>query len=171
MSNGNLRDVSLHDKDERGAGGAPGRGSQSAPRVSPVSLSPSGKKLGFTLDNGKLHNVSLGQGQEVVAEDTLDLAAEKGHWVILQVRAASGCGHPPPERQRVVGFTVTGSRRHPHRVQLCPTSGWREVWGLGGQRGPSVVRRLGPRRRSSSEHKTRVTKCLPRLGGCTSRPG
>ncbi|KAB1266021.1 Dynein heavy chain 17; axonemal [Camelus dromedarius] len=45
---------------------------------------PSGKKLGFTIDNGKLHNVSLGQGQEVVAENALDVAAEKGHWVILQ---------------------------------------------------------------------------------------
>ena len=31
------------------------------------------------------HNVSLGQGQEVVAEQALDLAAFKGHWVILQV--------------------------------------------------------------------------------------
>lgn len=28
--------------------------------------------------------MSLGQGQEVVAEDALDVAAEKGHWVILQ---------------------------------------------------------------------------------------
>ena len=46
---------------------------------------PSGKKLGFTIDNGKLHNVSLGQGQEVVAENALDEAAAKGHWVILQV--------------------------------------------------------------------------------------
>lgn len=45
-----------------------------------------GKKLGFTIDNGKLHNVSLGQGQEVVAENALDVAAENGHWVILQVR-------------------------------------------------------------------------------------
>lgn len=47
---------------------------------------PLGKKLKFTIDNGKLHNVSLGQGQEVVAENALDMAAEKGHWVILQVR-------------------------------------------------------------------------------------
>lgn len=46
---------------------------------------PLGKKLGFTIDNGKLHNVSLGQGQEVVAENALDVAVEKGHWVILQV--------------------------------------------------------------------------------------
>lgn len=54
---------------------------------------PSGKKLGFTIDNGKLHNVSLGQGQEVVAENALDVAAENGHWVILQVR---GRGRPCP---------------------------------------------------------------------------
>ncbi|XP_066877773.1 dynein axonemal heavy chain 17 isoform X2 [Kogia breviceps] len=43
-----------------------------------------GKKLGFTIDNGKLHNVSLGQGQEAVAETALDVAVESGHWVILQ---------------------------------------------------------------------------------------
>lgn len=30
--------------------------------------------------------MSLGQGQEVVAENALDVAAENGHWVILQVR-------------------------------------------------------------------------------------
>lgn len=44
-----------------------------------------GQKLGFTIDNGKIHNVSLGQGQEVVAEHALDVAAVEGHWVILQV--------------------------------------------------------------------------------------
>ena len=44
-----------------------------------------GKKLGFTMDNKKFHNVSLGQGQEVVAEAALDTAAEHGHWVVLQV--------------------------------------------------------------------------------------
>ncbi|KAK3559476.1 hypothetical protein QTP86_013663 [Hemibagrus guttatus] len=41
-------------------------------------------KKGFTTDNGRFHNVSLGQGQEVVAEAALDLAAAQGHWVILQ---------------------------------------------------------------------------------------
>ena len=45
-----------------------------------------GKKLGFTMDNKKFHNVSLGQGQEVVAEAALDTAAEHGHWVVLQVQ-------------------------------------------------------------------------------------
>ncbi|NWW80460.1 DYH9 protein, partial [Climacteris rufus] len=43
-----------------------------------------GKKLGYTFNNRNLHNVSLGQGQEVVAEQALDLAAKEGHWVILQ---------------------------------------------------------------------------------------
>ncbi|NXB29064.1 DYH9 protein, partial [Eulacestoma nigropectus] len=43
-----------------------------------------GKKLGYTFNHRNLHNVSLGQGQEVVAEQALDLAAEEGHWVILQ---------------------------------------------------------------------------------------
>lgn len=44
-----------------------------------------GKKLGFTIDLGKLHNVSLGQGQESVAELAMEKASEEGHWVILQV--------------------------------------------------------------------------------------
>ncbi|NXD25415.1 DYH9 protein, partial [Spelaeornis formosus] len=43
-----------------------------------------GKKLGYTFNHKNLHNVSLGQGQEVVAEQALDLAAKEGHWVILQ---------------------------------------------------------------------------------------
>ncbi|XP_051851510.1 dynein axonemal heavy chain 9 [Antechinus flavipes] len=43
-----------------------------------------GKKLGYTFNNQNFHNVSLGQGQEVVAETALDLAAKNGHWVILQ---------------------------------------------------------------------------------------
>lgn len=43
-----------------------------------------GKRLGFTIDSGKFHNVSLGQGQELVAEMALEKAATGGHWVILQ---------------------------------------------------------------------------------------
>ena len=46
----------------------------------------SGKRLGYTFDDKNFHNVSLGQGQEVIAEQALDLAARNGHWVILQVR-------------------------------------------------------------------------------------
>lgn len=49
-----------------------------------------GTRLGFTIDNGKIHNVSLGQGQEVVAEHAMEVAAAEGHWVILQVGEGSG---------------------------------------------------------------------------------
>ncbi|XP_043549538.1 dynein axonemal heavy chain 11 isoform X1 [Chiloscyllium plagiosum] len=43
-----------------------------------------GNKLGFTIDSGKLHNLSLGQGQEAIAEQAITSAAQEGHWVILQ---------------------------------------------------------------------------------------
>ncbi|KAM9001324.1 dynein axonemal heavy chain 17 [Sarcophilus harrisii] len=56
-----------------------------SPGVDPLKdVETLGQKLGFTIDNGKIHNVSLGQGQEVVAENALDVASEEGHWVILQ---------------------------------------------------------------------------------------
>ncbi|KAI5103364.1 dynein beta chain, ciliary, partial [Silurus meridionalis] len=56
-----------------------------SPGVDPLTdVEALGKKMGFTTDNGKFHNVSLGQGQEVVAEAALDKAAVEGHWVILQ---------------------------------------------------------------------------------------
>ncbi|XP_067860662.1 dynein axonemal heavy chain 17-like [Heptranchias perlo] len=56
-----------------------------SPGVDPLKdVEALGKKLGFTLNNGKFHNVSLGQGQEIVAEQALDKAAVNGHWVILQ---------------------------------------------------------------------------------------
>lgn len=57
-----------------------------SPGVDPLKdVEALGKKLGFTIDNGNFHNVSLGQGQEIVAEQSMDLAAKEGHWVVLQV--------------------------------------------------------------------------------------
>lgn len=50
---------------------------------------PTGKRLGFTIDSGKFHNVSLGQGQETVAEKALEKASKQGHWVLLQVSITS----------------------------------------------------------------------------------
>lgn len=44
-----------------------------------------GRKLGFTNDQGNFHNVSLGQGQEAVAEAAMEQGAKNGHWVVLQV--------------------------------------------------------------------------------------
>ncbi|NXL38693.1 DYH17 protein, partial [Glaucidium brasilianum] len=56
-----------------------------SPGVDPLKdVEALGKKLNFTIDNRRLHNVSLGQGQEVMAERALELAAAQGHWVILQ---------------------------------------------------------------------------------------
>ncbi|XP_064397591.1 dynein beta chain, ciliary-like isoform X3 [Halichondria panicea] len=56
-----------------------------SPGVNPLKdVEAVGRKLGFTLDNGNFHNVSLGQGQEIVAENALDIASKEGHWVILQ---------------------------------------------------------------------------------------
>ncbi|XP_068120652.1 dynein axonemal heavy chain 9 isoform X1 [Hyperolius riggenbachi] len=56
-----------------------------SPGVDPLKdVEKQGRKLGYTFDNRNLHNVSLGQGQEIVAEQALDLAAKEGHWVILQ---------------------------------------------------------------------------------------
>ncbi|XP_030057583.1 dynein axonemal heavy chain 11 [Microcaecilia unicolor] len=56
-----------------------------SPGVDPLKEMESlGKKLGFTIDSGKFHNISLGQGQEMVAKEALDKASRQGHWVILQ---------------------------------------------------------------------------------------
>ncbi|XP_004857611.1 dynein heavy chain 9, axonemal isoform X1 [Heterocephalus glaber] len=56
-----------------------------SPGVDPLKdVETQGRKLGYTFNNRNFHNVSLGQGQEIVAEAALDLAAKKGHWVILQ---------------------------------------------------------------------------------------
>ena len=43
-----------------------------------------GKSLGFTVDKENFHNISLGQGQEVVAEAAMAKAYGEGHWVVLQ---------------------------------------------------------------------------------------
>ncbi|NXD84162.1 DYH17 protein, partial [Halcyon senegalensis] len=56
-----------------------------SPGIDPLKdVEALGKKLNFTIDNGRIHNVSLGQGQEAVAEQALEVAAAQGHWVILQ---------------------------------------------------------------------------------------
>lgn len=57
-----------------------------SPGVNPLKdVEALGKVMGFTADNGNFHNVSLGQGQEVIAEQAMDEALQKGHWVVLQV--------------------------------------------------------------------------------------
>jgi dynein heavy chain len=56
-----------------------------SPGVNPLKdVEALGKKLGFTQTEKNFHNVSLGQGQEVVAEEAMAKAATEGHWIILQ---------------------------------------------------------------------------------------
>ncbi|KAM4600952.1 dynein axonemal heavy chain 11 [Polymixia lowei] len=56
-----------------------------SPGVDPLKdVEKLGLRMGFSIDQGTLHNVSLGQGQEEVAERVLNNASQLGHWVILQ---------------------------------------------------------------------------------------
>ncbi|KAM9352911.1 dynein axonemal heavy chain 11 [Symphorus nematophorus] len=56
-----------------------------SPGVDPLKdVEKLGLKLGFSIDQDTLHNVSLGQGQEEVAERVVKTASKLGHWVILQ---------------------------------------------------------------------------------------
>ncbi|XP_075250106.1 dynein beta chain, ciliary-like isoform X2 [Convolutriloba macropyga] len=56
-----------------------------SPGVDPlVDVEAAGRKMGFTANHGNFHSISLGQGQDTLAENALKTAAKKGHWVILQ---------------------------------------------------------------------------------------
>jgi len=56
-----------------------------SPGVDPVKdVEALGRQLGYTEDKGNLHTVSLGQGQEVIAEQKLDVCYKNGGWVMLQ---------------------------------------------------------------------------------------
>lgn len=68
--------------------------------------------------------MSLGQGQEVVAEDALDVAAEKGHWVILQVRGAQHCGVRAPRTEATVGMGPK-AQQEPGCVVCIQKCGWK----------------------------------------------
>uniref|UniRef100_A0AAR2JLJ5 AAA+ ATPase domain-containing protein n=1 Tax=Pygocentrus nattereri TaxID=42514 RepID=A0AAR2JLJ5_PYGNA len=56
-----------------------------SPGVNPLrDVEALGLKLGFSTEQGNLHSVSLGQGQENAAQRAVESAAVRGHWVILQ---------------------------------------------------------------------------------------
>lgn len=96
--------------------------------------------MGFTIDLGKLHNVSLGQGQEAVAEVAMEKAAKEGHWVILQVRLRA---------RRMRSFSVTNAD-----AVASPRSFRTSTWSAGG---------LAPWRSSWSaavKAATKITECL-----------
>jgi len=44
-----------------------------------------GIKKGFTTEKLNFYNISLGQGQEKVAEEAIELSSQIGNWVMLQV--------------------------------------------------------------------------------------
>ncbi|PHJ17801.1 dynein heavy chain family protein, partial [Cystoisospora suis] len=55
-----------------------------SPGADPVKeVESMGKKLGYTA-NFNFHNVAMGQGQDVIAMQKLDLGQKEGHWVLLQ---------------------------------------------------------------------------------------
>lgn len=61
-----------------------------SPGVNPLKdVEALGKVMGFSVDRNNFHNVSLGQGQEIVAEQAMDEALQKGHWVVLQAISIS----------------------------------------------------------------------------------
>jgi len=56
-----------------------------SPGIDPVKdVELLGRKLGYTTANGKFKLVSMGQGQEPVAEEYIDKAANEGTWVMLE---------------------------------------------------------------------------------------
>lgn len=48
------------------------------------SVESLGSKLGFTSDTGRYCSISLGQGQEPIAMNSLNNAHKNGGWVLLQ---------------------------------------------------------------------------------------
>ncbi|XP_061912443.1 dynein heavy chain 9, axonemal isoform X3 [Entelurus aequoreus] len=86
-----------------------------SPGVDPLKdVEKHGKKLGFTFNNNNFHNVSLGQGQEVVAEQALELAVKSGHWVILQVHVFGG-GRKPEYLEGTHAVTGRTCKLHTER--------------------------------------------------------
>ena len=56
-----------------------------SPGVNPLKdVEALGKRLNYTPMNKNFHNISLGQGQEVIAERAMEKASKAGHWVVLQ---------------------------------------------------------------------------------------
>ena len=55
------------------------------PGVDPTTwVEALGKERGFTMDNGKLMNISMGQGQEAPAMAAMKKFASSGGWLLLQ---------------------------------------------------------------------------------------
>ena len=56
-----------------------------SPGVDPLKdVEALGKQMGYSVAEKNFHNISLGQGQEVVAEEAMEVACKEGQWVVLQ---------------------------------------------------------------------------------------
>ena len=56
-----------------------------SPGVDPLNdVEALGKRLNYLEKMGNFHSISLGQGQELIAEQAMEKAKKEGHWVILQ---------------------------------------------------------------------------------------
>lgn len=56
-----------------------------SPGVDPLQdVEKLGNTMDYSLKHGNFHNISLGQGQEQIADAAIEQAMEKGHWIILQ---------------------------------------------------------------------------------------
>ncbi|KAM6314848.1 LOW QUALITY PROTEIN: dynein axonemal heavy chain 11 [Aegotheles albertisi] len=54
------------------------------PGLDPLEDTETLGKTQFPIDSGRFHNIALGQGQELVAEEAFEEAARDDHWVLLQ---------------------------------------------------------------------------------------
>ena len=66
------------------------------------------RQLGFSNDNGKFRNISMGQGQERPAENAVAQFAKEGGWLMLQNVHLMQSWLPSLERQ----LEVRNRRRH-----------------------------------------------------------
>lgn len=56
-----------------------------SPGVDPLQdVEKLGNTMDYSLKHGNFHNISLGQGQEQIADAAIEQATENGHWIILQ---------------------------------------------------------------------------------------
>lgn len=121
----------LQGRSWRGAGGTPSRGSRATP-VSPdrphalsVCRSPlQGRSWGSPSTMGSSTTCRWGRGRRWWPSTPWTWLRRWGTGSSCRCGASSGCGHPQgglgPERQRVVGFTVTGRREAPTPGSALP---------------------------------------------------
>jgi dynein heavy chain len=99
------------------------------PGVDPTpTVEAHGKKLGFTIDNGKFVNISMGQGQEKPAENTMEALGSKGGWVMLQNCHLMSSWVPQLERKfEIVAATAHEDFRLYLSAEPPPLPSWKNM--------------------------------------------